>query len=546
MTPPVRQVLPWVVLALIGGSCSAQEPPPDAGGPASVAPVASGPESGGVAYTFVREPASLDPAAVLTPGDLLVVEQIFDPLTALGSGSSVVPAAADRWDVDESVRVFTFHLRRSGRFHDGTPVTAASFKRAWERVADQRRDGASSAHRLLDLVVGIERARDGEGLEGVVAVDDHTLRVVLSAPFAEFPEVVSHPSLSPLPQVALDRPDDFDRMPIGNGPFRMAEPWQPGQFIRLEAADGHPSRPRLAQVVLRIYEGEDSVRLAYEDFERGRLDLAPVPDGSMRSAIADIGRSHDGYTGPGVLDGATSTGVFYTFNVEIEPFGDPAVRQALASLVDREALLGGAIHRSSATSIVLPGLGGYEPGPCEFCTMDPDRARELLAGRELTPIDLVYYDHPDHRGIAERYQADVNAALGEGTLTLRALPRAEWLEAIRSGEVGFFLSGWSPEYPSPGAYLQPLFHPERVGTDNLSRYHDEDVASLLGRARSADDVRVRHELYRQAEARLLEQMTVIPLFFYRHSVVVSDRIDGFFLHPMGRADLSRVSLVDGT
>jgi oligopeptide transport system substrate-binding protein len=454
-------------------------------------------------------------------------------------------AAAESWVADDDATVFTFHLREDATFHDGTPVTAESFVQAWEAIADRTVDEPSSAHYLLDMVAGIEEARAGGALTGAVAIDDHTLEVTLVGPYADFAAVVSHPALAPVSADAAARAD-HRRLPVGNGPFRMAEPWQPGQFIRIEPFGDHPRAPTdLTQVVFRIYEGENAVERGYDDFIRGHLDMTPLPDGVHEDAVSRFGRSADGYTGPGVLDGLRATTVFYTFNVEVAPFDDPVVRQALALLVDRPGTQDPV--REVARSVVPPLFPDYESPECPYCSFDPERARDLLEEHEveLDGLELVYFDTPEHEQAAQRVVEAVNDTLGEGTLTARGLEHEEWVETIRGGETGFFLSGWMAEFLTVGAFLDPLFHPGWIGTDNLSRYADPDMRDLLSAARAEQEPQARNELYRQAEGAVLEDVPVIPLTFYRQAKVVSERTAGLIVDPMGRVDLTEVSLREG-
>lgn len=490
-----------------------------------------------VVYLFSRSPRAIVPALAVEPDDMTIVGQLFEPLTRVDRDLAIIPGAASSWEVNEDATVHTFHLREGATFHDDSPVTAASFVRAWERVADRTTEPLSTAHHLLDLVHGIDAAREGGALTGARAVDDHTLEVTLRAPFAEFPAVVSHPALAPLPTEAAQA-GDFDRMPVGNGPLRMVEPWQPGQFIRLEPDPLHRDAPALDQVIFRIYDGEDAVESGYADLVRGTLDLAPVPEAWLEDARERFGRV---VSGTGVNDGVRLATVFLAFNVEVAPFDDPDVRRAIAALVDRDAT--GAEHsdlREPATSLIPEILPGYAPAACAPCSFDPPAAAELLEDRDLGTIALVYLGGSDHEPAVEALRDAVDDLLGEGTLELRPMDRDGWLEAIRSGEAGFFVTGWIAEYPRASAYLDPLFHEDRVGIDNLTRYVDPEVQELLDAARMELDEEARLELYREVEARVLDDVPIIPLHFYRQALVASEDLDGVVVDAVGGLHLDGV------
>ncbi|MDP8931208.1 MAG: ABC transporter substrate-binding protein [Actinomycetota bacterium] len=541
--PPRALLALLAVLALAAGACrsgDAASTGAEGGGAGGTAE----PQGGGIFYAYLDQPSSIDPAHAVEPEDLNVITELFDSLTAVDPLLRVLPGAAERWESNANATVFTFHLRPSATFHDGQPVTADAFKRAWQRVIPRPGGPRSAAADLLAPVQGYEQARTGGDLTGVVARDLTTLQVTLGAPFAEFPAVVSHPALGPVPPAAIDDPDGFAQQPIGNGAFRMDGPWQPGQFIRLEAFDGYVGeKPKLDQLINRIYEGDGAAGAGYEDFADGNLDLAPVPPDKMKSATNKYGLSQDGYSGPGVLNGVKLITAFYGFNTERPPFDDPTIRRALSLLIDRDGILKDLDDeaRAAAHSIVPPGLEGYQPPECEFCNYDPGRATQLLGGRPIGPLELVYFEGSDHQVVAERVQRDVNV-LGPGTLTLRPLPQSEWLDAIRRGDAAFFLSGWIAEYPAAEALLYPLFHQSRIGTDNVTRYKNPEVKALLDQARRELDPAKRAALWHEAEGIVLSDLPVVPLFHYRHARVVAPRVRGFTLSPMGDVDMTQVWL----
>lgn len=554
--------LPLVTaLALMLGACTA-EPGATEPDPTSTTSPAAAPSltetTGGLFQAYLRQPGSIDPGRAIDPEELTVVDQVFDSLTAVEMTDDgqvrIVPGAAESWeanpaageDAPPAASVWTFTLREGATFHDGSPVTAEAFARAWSRITDRTSDQPSAAFYLLESVAGFSDASEGGELAGVEAVDERTLRVTLDEPIADFPAIASHPALAPVPSAADADPDGFAQMPVGNGPFRMAEPVQSGQYIRLEPYLEHPDQGEgasLDEVVFQIYSGEDAVETAYDDFEKGFLELAPVPPARVEEAAQTYGRSTDGYNGTGVLDGAELITAFYGFNVEVPPFDDPAVRRAISLLVDRQEIVSDVVAgRVHAASVVPPGIAGYEPAECDFCTYEPDRAREVLGETEVPGFDLVYYEGGGHDAVAQRVQRDVNAVLGEGTMRLKPLSQADWLQTIREGQAGFFLSGWLAEYPAADTFLYPLFHASRIDQDNLTRYDNPQLNEVLEQARRELAPDVRADLYRQAEAIVLQDMPVVPLFHYRHNRVVSDRVEGFSLSPIGDMDLVRVTV----
>ena len=515
---------------------------------------------GGTFHYAVTEPRSLDPIFAVDVEDFAIVSQVYDSLTAVGDTMEVVPAAAASWDANDDFTVFTFHLRSGAMFHpvaagaEGQRVTASSFVRAWQRIVDQTQTPPSPAHYHLAAVAGYTETRDsGAPLAGVEAIDDLTLRVTLSAPLAAFPAVVSYPGLAPAPDLAFDDPAAYTAMPVGNGPFKVAEPWRDLDAIRVQRFDDHYGpRSFLDEIVFRVYSGETAIASAYEDFEGDLLHFAPVPPEQLTDAATTYGRSTDGYAGPGVLDGSILVTYFYAFDTTLPPFDDANVRRALSMLVDREAIAREVMDgtRLPAGGIVPEGIAGYTPAECTYCVYDPESAQRLLAtATPLTPFEIWIYEGTGHALIAERVERDMEAVLGDGMVSVREIDGDSYVDAVRNGvdgvRGGFFLGGWFADYPTPDNFLYPLFHSSTLGVENLSRFTDPSVDELIDDARAAGDARLSAHRYRRAEARVLYAMPVAPVVVYRHTRVVDPRVHDFVYTPLKTVDMTKVWLEGG-
>jgi oligopeptide transport system substrate-binding protein len=493
------------------------------------------------------DPASIDPRFVVDEEGELVVGAVFEPLVRLDDRFEVVPGAAERWEVDEDGRVFTFTLREA-TFHDGTPVTAEDFVRAFSRISDGTADPPSFLAYLLEPVEGAAEAQlEGGPLTGVEAVDAATLRIELTTPLPGFLRTLAHPTLVPLPAAADEDPEAFAEQPIGNGPFAMAGPREPDAFLRLTRFEDHHTPPLLDDVVLQLYVDDPSREEQWQDLGDGQLQVADVPPERLEEARETYGESSDGYTGPGLLDGITSTVYLYGFDTTREPFDDPRVRRAVSLSIDRDALAEVVMQgtRAPATALVPPAIPGAQEGACEHCRHDPELAREELAAAELEfeleTLQLTHNRGRTHTAIAEAMASDLEEALGV-SVELQAEDLQAFVLGVRRGEFPLFRLGWEASDPDPGAYLHPLFHSSQVGGDNLARYADEEVDRLLDDARAAEDDRTARASYAEAEQLILDDAPVVPLLWYRHTKVVAPEVRDLHWSALGRLDLARVWL----
>lgn len=500
---------------------------------------------------LAHEPDSIDPRFVADPDAERIVSALFEPLVRLDTDGRVVPAAAERWEVLDEGSRFRFHLRAAS-FHDGHPVTAEDFARSFNAIADGTAAPPSFLAYLLAPIAGADAAGErGTALTGVEAEDARTLVITLSEPQPGYIGTLTHPSLVPLPDQAFEDPLGFAEQPVGNGPFTMIEPRERGSFLRLRAFEEHRTPPLLEEVVFQIYADDPGGEGLWNDLTAGLLQVAEVPPDRLADAGATFGIAEDGYAGPGLLTGITSTTYLYGFDTTQEPYDDARLRRALSLAIDRDTLAEDIMQdtRVAADSLVPPSIVGSQDGACRHCTHDPFAARLLLAEvrsdrdlQDLT-VTLTHLRGRTHAAIAQSMASDIEGAL-DLDVELDARDLVDFVPAVRAGEVPVFWVGWEASEPGPGAYLRPLFHSSQIGEDNLSRYADQDVDRLLDIARAAPSMASAVPFYRNAERRILADAPVLPLLWHRSSIVVTRDVRELYWSPHGRVDLSKVWLAD--
>ncbi|WP_165403973.1 peptide ABC transporter substrate-binding protein [Egicoccus halophilus] len=372
------------LLALLVGACTPGATPagsPDTAPTAAPSTRATAPGVGGggtLRIALSVDPASVDPRFVADDEGELVVGALFEPLVALDEGLRVRPAAATSWEVEDDGRRFVFRLREA-RFHDGTPVTADDFVRSFTRLLDASAQPPSYLGHLLETVLGAEAVAGGEVPEGLRAPDARTLEIELAEPRPGFLQTLADPSLVPLPASADDDLEDFGARPVGNGPFTMVERREPGQYLRLTRNPDHHRPPRLDEVVLSVYPDDTARDQQWHDLLDGQLHVAEVPVDRLEEARERFGTAPDGYRGPGVLDGITSTVYLYGFDTTRPPFDDVRLRRALSLAIDRERLAAEVLagSRAPAYGVVPPPVPGAQARACGHCRHDPDEALAL-------------------------------------------------------------------------------------------------------------------------------------------------------------------------
>ena len=259
------------------------------------------------------EPPTLDPALATDHSSVQVAIQLFEGLTEIDEAGQTAPLGAERWEVGDDGRTYTFFLRGDRLWSDGTPVTADDYVWAWRRAIDPR-TAADYATLLYPIknAARIHGQRLDSALLGATARETRTLVVNLEEPLAHFPRLTSLVTFSPLKKEALERHGDRWIRPeniVTNGPFRLIE-WQHDRQIVLGRNPTYPNADRLMpRATYRIFpdDGAAAVLAAYES---GALDVFgtgasfEVPPTDAERILAGFPRALDGARPEGVGAGA--------------------------------------------------------------------------------------------------------------------------------------------------------------------------------------------------------------------------------------------------
>lgn len=511
----------------------------------------------------IDEAASIEPFDATDTASFQAVSLLFDPLTRYDFESGELTGlAAESWDVSDDAMTFTFHLVEGATFHDGEEVTSFSFKRAWERMVNPASTasevlGISGASYHLALVEGYEELAEGgsAGLAGISCPDDVTLVVALSAPYADFPYVVAHPALSPVPIAAQSDPAGFFAAPVGNGPFMVAEgtSWGPGESLDLVRYDGYHGEAATIERV-RLEAAGDS-EAAYASFVSGDLDVISVPIGEYAGLKKDLGLSEDGRTMGGderVAVGTEPAVSYLACNVGVSPLDNLDVRRGLSLAIDRESICEDVYQdtRVPADGIVPSPVRGYSEGSWEFAAYDADLAAAYLdkaypadeEGARSLQLTLTYNEDGGHEELVAAIVDDldrVGVAVEE-----EPVPWDELVERFASGEFELGLTGWTADYPIQDNVLYPLFHSDNIGGSNRSGFSDEEVDAAIDEARTMVDDDERVSALVDVDAMVGESVPVIPLMYDAHVMACSDRVESLYCDPMGCVDAAIVVLAE--
>jgi peptide/nickel transport system substrate-binding protein len=525
-----------LLVALLLVTCST----PDGAGHEAVA---GGKRYGGVFNANESEELrGLFPLSLVQAASHRLAAQIYEGLVRFDQRDlSILPALASSWTMDSTGMEYTFNLRQGVKFHDdacfadgvGREFTADDVVRCYTALCS-RSDLNQMFWLFQDRVVGANaqysatlKGGPGPGVSGIEAVDAYTVRFRLTAPWPSFPQVLAHQGCWIFPWEAVEAYGEEVRWhPVGTGAFRL-KTWMKGEMMVLERSPGYWGEDEFGNKLPFL----DAVRFTFvkdknielSEFENGKLSVVyelPVE----RTAILDEASDFQVQSVPGL------TVQFYGFNTRRTPFNELLVRKAFSMAIDRQFIVDSVLNGLAVPArhgVVAPGFADYPYEEVAPTVYDPEAARALLAeaghpGGEGLPT---VYLQANSDGFGYVRVAGVVQGMLERELGVRVvstvLPAEQHYERVEGGQAGFWREGWIVDHPDPENFLA-LFYGKNVPLDtaapsylNSTRYNNSRFDSLFAQAQRTGEHAERFRLLAQAEAQLMKDAVVIPLYHER-------------------------------
>lgn len=499
---------------------------------------------GGTFKYYISDPVAIDHYNLQESEGTQVGHVLFDSLVEWDWDKGDVKAkAAESWEINDDNTVFTFHLK-DAKFHNGDPVTSESFKRGWQRLVDTTMTTPGEIGYHLAPVVGYDEMAAGEATEisGLTCPDDKTFVVTLKEPMADFLAVCCHPGLAPAPQAAIDDAANYLLAPIGNGPFMMDGKWESGQYINVKRFDDYyGDKPALDAINFSI---QKDPKTAYSELEAGNMDFCQIPTGRFAELTEKYGSSVDGYTiSPSrqTLAGAEASVYYLAVNLEDETMANKDLRHAIGLAINRQNIVDTLYEgvREPADN-VFPPIIDKKGGSWEYAKYDPEAAKKIIDEKGLagTTIKLSYNSGGGHEDIMSCIQADLTAV----GLNVEQDTKewAAYLQGLTDGDFQMGRLGWIADYPTLDNFIFPNFY--STADNNYSRYNNPEVDAAIDDARKIADEDDRKDAYRKINQMVADDMPIIPIMFYAHQHVASDRVNELYYNAQGIADLGHASL----
>ncbi len=460
------------------------------------------------------EPETLDPALITGQPEGRIANALFEGLVAFNAQGRPEPGVAERWDISEDGRVYTFHLRADARWSNGDPVTAHDFVASWQRTLSPETgsDYASQLHYLVNAKAFNEGKLKDFAQVGVKALDARTLEVRLTHPTAFFLDLCAFITLAPVHLPSVTQHGDGWTKPgnlVGNGAYALAQ-WRINHRIRLQKNPHYWNRAAVALETIDCLPISNA-NTALNFYSTGQADLMMDKGLIPTQLLMELKKRPDFHAAPFLGS------YFIRFNCTKPPFNDARVRRAFGLVLDRNHLVEKITRAGErpAASLVPPGTGGYEPPPGPG--RDLETARALLAeagypgGAGFPRVSYLYSEGELNESLAIEMQAMFREGLGVQI----DLQRQEWKAYLRSmSDLSYDLcrATWVADYNDPNTFLSLFITNDG---NNRTGWSNAEYDALIAAAGGEADPARRLEHFRKAEEILVsKESPITPLYFY--------------------------------
>ena len=476
------------------------------------------------------EPGSLDPHRTQGVPGSNIGRDLFEGLMSEAADGTVIGGAAESWELSDDGKTYRFSLRPEARWSNGDPVTADDFVYSLRRSLDPAT--LSNYTFILNPILNAEEVAAGQlptSEVGVRALDTHTLEIQLENTTPYFLGLLTHSASYPVHPPSVETHGNQYARPgnlVSNGAYRLEE-WVVQSHVKLVRNENYRDNGNTTIDEVWYYPTEDQTA-ELSRFRAGELDLSnAIPKRQVDWIRENL---------PDELVISPYLGAYYFgFNTTLPPFeNNPELRRALSLAVDRDIITGQVTNAGEVPAYGwVPPVQNYtgQQMPEAAWTQEERvaEARRLyaLAGySQENPLRtrILYNTQEDHKRISVAIASMWKQTLGVEVEILNQ----EWKVFLDTRqqkiETEVYRSGWIGDYNDAYTFAE-LF--ASGGGLNHTGYSSPDYDRLLGEASAEGDLKRRAELLQQAERVLLEDLPIMPLYFYVTARLVRPWVGGY-------------------
>jgi oligopeptide transport system substrate-binding protein len=491
-----------------------------------------------------REPNTLDPRKVFDPSHHAIAAMLFEGLTKLVEGQ-VQCAQADSIEVSNDRLIYTFHLGNH-LWSDGTDVTAVDFEKTFLDSLNPTFP-SPHAHLLYDILHAQECKQGLLPLSsaGIRSLDAKTLQITLKHPNPCFLQILANTSLVPICRAQEQKDPNWPNHPLFacNGPF-ILDSWDRGVEVVLKRNSYYTGRrqPQIDAIRITMIDNETS---ALHMYASGYIDVIGTPFSEIPLPyLKDLKEKNVLTIQP------VAASIFCSFNTAAYPFNNINLRKAFSTainrrdIVDHITLLGDEPALSAIPSILKPKkFAAIQDGNKQVAKAYLQLALSELGVETsgLPEITLYYWPFELNNKIAPTLQQQWLETLGIN-VQIEVIDFKSLLTKVQNETYQMAIFAWRADYADPLALLQQFRLPNDA--KNYCRWSSAKFNNFLDASALESDVDKRFDILEQAEAVLMDEMPIAPLFHWNFPLLIQPRVSGFTLNPLGVVSLDNVSISD--
>lgn len=489
--------------------------------------------------SFNASVRSLDPSVGIDYPSAFVTKMLFEGLMYIGPDGQIQPAILDRYEISEDRKTYFFYLKPCF-WSNGDPLTASDFEYSWKKVIDPTKQTLGA-----DNFYPIKNARAATLGEvsidqvGITALDKTTLKVELEHPTPYFLEMLSTSSYLPINEKTDRENPKWSNQDgaafVCNGPYQL-ESHRFDNEIVVRKNPSYWNAERVTMPCIHIAVVKDtSTQLSL--YEKNQLDWLGKPFSKIPVDALEHLKSK------GDINFYKTIGLYWYFiNVESFPFQNKKIRKAFAYAIDREAIVEHILQGKEVPAMgILPYSIATQPEPF-FQDNQPYLALQLfeegleemgISRKDIPEIVINYSDATIHSRVAEALQEQWTETFG---IKVR-LEHQDWKAHFAKLQKGNFQvggMGWQSWLRDP-IYIMQTFR-DKEGGVNMSRWESSRYQTLLKATNEETDLIKRNNLFNQAEALLMDEMPVIPVYFSTMAFAKSDTLKNVYISELYEVD----------
>ncbi len=491
------------------------------------------------------EPQTLDPRKARDLKCQTISRMLFEGLSRVNRDEKAELAIADSVEISSDLKTYTFRLKDTV-WSNGDALTASDFAYAWKKILSP--DFPSDIAFHLYVIKNAKAAKDGAvGIDkiGVFAPDEKTLVVQLENPTPYFLDLVAFPAFFPVNQKVDETNPAWAQNAstyVGNGPFLLVD-WKHQDHLEMKKNGKYwdASQVKIAALELAMLQEETELKM----FEKKDLDWAGSPLSTLPvDALKTLRKDNN-------LNTKELLGTYFIrMNTERAPFDHPSMRKAFALAMNRKAIVD---HVTQGNQIPATGLVpislGLQKEPY-FQDADQERAKKLFAEAlydrklskdQLPEIVLMYRAGERNHLIAQAVQQQWFEAFGI-RVKLEAIEGKVYFDRISKQDFHMASGSWIADFADPINFLE-VFKYKKGGSNN-TLWENPRFAALLDQSMQTANPAERSEILGRSEQIMIEEMPIIPVFYYTMLYVNQPGLKGVVLSSMGQIDFKWASIDD--